>query len=200
MRKDHCVACSATSSLHQHHLVPRALGGPDIETNLITLCYPCHDKVHAVTREYGGVDHATTIKVGMADKQRLLEALGIWKGSWRSTTQTTEYAIWKAERDKSERDARVQAAVRINEKEAMAAQDFAETLRTEVLNVYDISESLYGEPPTLREVAASLNRQRIRTRLGAGWTLGSAYDLLARLGLETRRKTGTRKNHKHRQL
>ena len=41
-----CVACLATDDLRHHHLVTRAEGGSDDETNLISLCSGCHDKLH----------------------------------------------------------------------------------------------------------------------------------------------------------
>jgi len=31
---------------HRHHVVPKALGGSDEETNLVWLCGGCHGKVH----------------------------------------------------------------------------------------------------------------------------------------------------------
>ena len=30
-----------------HHIVKRSQGGKDEPENLITLCHPCHDKIHA---------------------------------------------------------------------------------------------------------------------------------------------------------
>lgn len=41
-----CVACLATNDLQHHHLVTREEGGSDDETNLITLCSGCHNKLH----------------------------------------------------------------------------------------------------------------------------------------------------------
>jgi len=46
MRLDFCVACGGKADLHDHHLVPHALNGPDIETNVITLCGECHNLIH----------------------------------------------------------------------------------------------------------------------------------------------------------
>jgi hypothetical protein len=46
MRFDFCVACGRKSDLHDHHLLPRGLDGPDIETNVITLCGDCHNIIH----------------------------------------------------------------------------------------------------------------------------------------------------------
>jgi hypothetical protein len=46
MKHDYCVACAKAENLHQHHLVPKSLGGSDDERNLITLCGECHAKIH----------------------------------------------------------------------------------------------------------------------------------------------------------
>ena len=46
MIHDHCVACGDRGNLNQHHLLPRSLGGPDTDDNLITLCGACHAKAH----------------------------------------------------------------------------------------------------------------------------------------------------------
>ena len=37
-----CFECGATDNLHEHHVVPRSLGG----TKTIPLCGDCHGKVH----------------------------------------------------------------------------------------------------------------------------------------------------------
>lgn len=29
-----------------HHIIPRSQGGEDIEDNLITICFDCHDQIH----------------------------------------------------------------------------------------------------------------------------------------------------------
>lgn len=46
MIHDHCVACGDRGNLNRHHLLPRSLGGPDTDDNLITLCGACHAKAH----------------------------------------------------------------------------------------------------------------------------------------------------------
>lgn len=48
MRLTFCVACGEKNPdlLHHHHLLPRAEGGTEDETNLITLCLTCHGRVH----------------------------------------------------------------------------------------------------------------------------------------------------------
>lgn len=51
MKLDFCCACNATEGLEFHHLVPKSEGGTDDETNLLTLCYCCHGKVHGMVRK-----------------------------------------------------------------------------------------------------------------------------------------------------
>ncbi|MGB4497084.1 MAG: HNH endonuclease [Methylococcaceae bacterium] len=48
MKHDYCVACGIREKLHQHHLVPKSRGGSNDQTNLITLCVDCHEKIHRV--------------------------------------------------------------------------------------------------------------------------------------------------------
>jgi len=63
MRLDFCVACASTTDLHQHHLVPRVLGGPDTQENILTLCAPCHTKMHSL-QSSGLLNSNTLIQVG----------------------------------------------------------------------------------------------------------------------------------------
>jgi len=42
-----CTTCGATRDLHVHHIVPRREGGPDELSNLVTLCFTCHERLHA---------------------------------------------------------------------------------------------------------------------------------------------------------
>ena len=66
MKHDHCVACGQSGNLHQHHLVPRSIGGGDDETNLLTLCGSCHAKAHSVQAEWR---HSELIRKGMETKK-----------------------------------------------------------------------------------------------------------------------------------
>ena len=52
MKHKYCVACGSIDELHDHHLVPRSVGGSDDEKNIITLCNPCHGKIHGITKEW----------------------------------------------------------------------------------------------------------------------------------------------------
>jgi hypothetical protein len=48
MKLTFCAACGSTDELQHHHLVTRGEGRKrrDDERNLITLCHPCHMKLH----------------------------------------------------------------------------------------------------------------------------------------------------------
>jgi 5-methylcytosine-specific restriction endonuclease McrA len=47
MKLTFCAACGATDTLQHHHIVPRSEGGGDDPINLVTLCTPCHHKIHS---------------------------------------------------------------------------------------------------------------------------------------------------------
>ena len=49
MKLTFCALCGDTENLVHHHVVPRSIGGSDEETNLLTVCPPCHGTVHGMT-------------------------------------------------------------------------------------------------------------------------------------------------------
>jgi hypothetical protein len=55
MKLGFCVACGSADDLQHHHLVTRAEGGSNDETNLITLCCGCHLKLHQ-RQQLGGLN------------------------------------------------------------------------------------------------------------------------------------------------
>jgi len=55
-----CFDCGGTDEIHQHHVVPRSLGG----TKTIPLCLLCHAKVHSRK----SMSSAILIKKGLAKK------------------------------------------------------------------------------------------------------------------------------------
>jgi len=73
MKHDHCVACGQSGNLHQHHLVPRSIGGSDDETNLLTLCGSCHAKAHSVQAEWR---HSELTKAALGAKKARGERIG----------------------------------------------------------------------------------------------------------------------------
>ena len=65
MKLKFCVACGSAEDLQHHHLVPRAEGGGNETTNLITLCAGCHFKVH--DRQMNGTyNFSKRTKAGLA--------------------------------------------------------------------------------------------------------------------------------------
>lgn len=45
-----CYFCDENKKecLERHHIVPRSMGGPDIDRNLVTLCATCHRKLESL--------------------------------------------------------------------------------------------------------------------------------------------------------
>lgn len=48
MKHNYCVACGVIEDLHHHHLIPKSRGGSNDDSNIITLCVNCHEKIHGV--------------------------------------------------------------------------------------------------------------------------------------------------------
>jgi len=42
----YCAVCGAKGDLHEHHLVPRLLGGEWLPS--VMLCAPCHGRIHGL--------------------------------------------------------------------------------------------------------------------------------------------------------
>lgn len=45
MHGDRCINCGSPDEIEWHHVVPLAVGGYDVDTNLVPLCYSCHKAV-----------------------------------------------------------------------------------------------------------------------------------------------------------
>lgn len=41
-----CCNCGTDKNIEYHHIVPLALGGRDIESNMVPLCHQCHKAAH----------------------------------------------------------------------------------------------------------------------------------------------------------
>lgn len=50
MRLKFCAICGEMEGLEFHHFQPRAFGGSDEESNILTLCSNCHGKAHNMRR------------------------------------------------------------------------------------------------------------------------------------------------------
>lgn len=46
-----CALCGQNPwKQHLHHVYPRGQGGDDVEANLVSLCFRCHERIHANER------------------------------------------------------------------------------------------------------------------------------------------------------
>lgn len=50
---ERCVNCGSDEMIEFHHIVPLALGGTNCITNVVPLCWECHEKAHGATRIKG---------------------------------------------------------------------------------------------------------------------------------------------------
>lgn len=78
-----CCNCGSKEELEYHHVVPISLGGKDVNSNIVCLCYPCHQKIHYGESKHGL--HSTVIKksldVAKANGKKLgRPATGVPKG------------------------------------------------------------------------------------------------------------------------
>ena len=58
-----CCNYRSKKELEYHHVVPVSLGGKDVNSNIVCLCYPCHQKIHYGESKHGL--HSTVIKRGL---------------------------------------------------------------------------------------------------------------------------------------
>lgn len=43
-----CPGCGEKSDVfHDHHVVPKSVGGLDLPSNIVTICVQCHEKIHS---------------------------------------------------------------------------------------------------------------------------------------------------------
>lgn len=69
-----CCNCGSKEELEYHHVVPVSLGGRDINSNIVCLCYPCHQKIHYGESKHGL--HSTVIKMGLDVAKKKGKKLG----------------------------------------------------------------------------------------------------------------------------
>ena len=67
-----CRLCGSTTALTLHHLIPRATGGATEESNLLSVCRPCHDGIHDGTVDVGNF----VAQVSVERIRQLLRAVG----------------------------------------------------------------------------------------------------------------------------
>ena len=149
---------SCGGDLQHHHIVTRAEGGSEDQTNLITLCTACHDKVHS--RQVNGTyNHSIRTKTGLA----AAKARGVKLGNPRP--QTAGF---------NDRQTAKAAGLKGGKAVQKSADAFAEL----------IQPLLDGELAGLsaNAIAAELNRRGVQTARGGKWTATSVLNLRKRVG------------------
>lgn len=110
MITDFCVKCGTKERLQTHHWVPRALGGSDDPTNLITLCEECHNiAVH------GNLNY----RIGQISHRKLCE-IGRRKNAWKKFPRN-----------------RIPFGCRVNEKERLELDPAQFKIIKKMLDYYD---------------------------------------------------------------
>jgi hypothetical protein len=74
VRLEFCVACGSKDGLQQGYLVAKTRGGSDAESNRITLCTGCYDKLHE--QRYGANKHSKRIKTAIAARRARGASIG----------------------------------------------------------------------------------------------------------------------------
>jgi len=75
VKLEFCVACGSKDDLQHGHLVTKAKGGRDAESNRITLCTGCHDKLHRQHR-YDAHKQSQRIKTAFAARRARGASIG----------------------------------------------------------------------------------------------------------------------------
>ena len=61
---NYCINCGKEAN-EQHHVVPLALGGNDIESNKVWLCSKCHSLIHSMNIQKRGIEWHYLQKIGI---------------------------------------------------------------------------------------------------------------------------------------
>lgn len=97
-----CINCGSTDNIHWHHVVPLALGGNDIPSNIVPVCGRCHSIIHnnkaldGKYLHYRGVQRAKEEgkyrgrKPKQVDPELFREVYWQWKDKEIKTSQAAE--------------------------------------------------------------------------------------------------------------
>lgn len=70
-----CANCGSVDDLSYHHIIPLAIGGNDIPSNMVCLCHICHSKLHDILNEEK-IEHSALIKFGMMKARKKGKHIG----------------------------------------------------------------------------------------------------------------------------
>ena len=71
-----CCNCGSEEDLQYHHIMPIAIGGKDINSNMCCLCYDCHYKLHHNGEDKKVVNYGELIKNGQARAKEQGKSIG----------------------------------------------------------------------------------------------------------------------------
>jgi HNH endonuclease len=127
MRLDFCALCGEAdaAALEHHHFIPRALGGSDDESNMLTVCGTCHGRIHDIPRP---IRLGELVKAGITKAQERTAAdyREIADASARRAEKATELAkeAEKAERRIGDSSRRALSAITIAGKSTAGRNHF----------------------------------------------------------------------------
>lgn len=141
MRLPFCALCGSTEGLEHHHVIPRASGGTDDETNLLTVCHTHHGLIHGM-RKRANISHLTKAALAAA------KARGVKLGGNRGKLHLTQ-----------EKGSQAGVAALKSKADARA------------VDLLPIIEGIKATgAASLRQIAAALNAQGIPTARGGEWS------------------------------
>ena len=88
-----CAVCGSTESLNVHHLSYKRIGDEDVESDLVTLCHPCHAMLHRIKEqskeEYESAKQSE--KTGQYKEAKV-------KSLWKKISDLLTVEIWLRDR------------------------------------------------------------------------------------------------------
>ena len=79
-----CGNCGSQNNIQYHHVIPLAIGGNDVLTNIIPLCEECHNLVHSKT----STNHSELTKKGIEKARLAGKQIGLKKGTKLNTQKS----------------------------------------------------------------------------------------------------------------
>lgn len=100
--KEICKTCGKQElkeNMELHHILPRSLGGTDLETNLILICVECHGKIHGdvgfFKKRGGGFNHTNPLDLKQLQRAGIerAKAEGKYKGRQKTARKHRKRVI-----------------------------------------------------------------------------------------------------------
>jgi hypothetical protein len=83
-----CCNCNSSDSIQYHHIIPLAIGGNDILTNIVPLCEKCHLLIHNKNKTNKLVSHSELTKRGLEKARKEGKQIGLKKGTKLTTDKS----------------------------------------------------------------------------------------------------------------